>query len=506
MKAASLFIAVTRACTKESGMKRTQLNSLFLVLALAGSSAAQAPTWKAELLGTPQPSWSLTAVSALNDSGRTVGNTYVSGWKRAWVAGPDHPLELLPLPAGVDWSEATDVNSSGMVCGNVLINGGSQGAVWKPGPSGYQVQVMPPGPGGVLTVNAQAINDAGEVVGKLGPLSGSYYWTEAAGLTQLPTSVFPDVPEDINNRRQVIADLYRLDLDTMVLENLGSPTGTGYNYLFTVLWAINDSGDCVGYGNTASSGWNKQAMRYTEGVGWKAFNTPLITASAMDIAENGDTTYQLGTFGLHVWVEGYGNIPLQNTLAPAYAHFDVSGAFAPYISPGSLIATNGADTSTGESGIVLLTPLHSTPATAYCTAGTSASGCTATLSGVGAASATASSGFELRAFTVEGAKDGLFFWGTNGRQANPWGSGTSLQCVAPPVNRGGLLTGTGAAGACDGTFVQDLNARWCSTCPKPGQNPGAGAVVQAQLWYRDPLNTSNQTTSLSDAVEFTVLP
>jgi hypothetical protein len=28
--------------------------------------------------------------------------------------------------------------------------------------------------------------------------------------------------------------------------------------------------------------------------------------------------------------------------------------------------------------------------------------------------------------------------------------------------------------------------------------------VQAQLWYRDPLSTSNQTTSLSDAIEFVV--
>ena len=35
---------------------------------------------------------------------------------------------------------------------------------------------------------------------------------------------------------------------------------------------------------------------------------------------------------------------------------------------------------------------------------------------------------------------------------------------------------------------------------------GAGAIVQAQLWYRDPVNTSNQTTSLSDALEFAVCP
>ena len=124
----------------------------------------------------------------------------------------------------------------------------------------------------------------------------------------------------------------------------------------------------------------------------------------------------------------------------------------------------------------------------------------------GTPSAAAVSGFTLSAANVEGAKDGLFFYGANGRQANSWGNGTSFQCVVPPVSRAGLLTGSGTNGACDGSFAQDLNARWCPGCPKPGQNPGAGAVVQAQLWYRDPQNTSNQTTSLSDALEFCVGP
>ena len=38
------------------------------------------------------------------------------------------------------------------------------------------------------------------------------------------------------------------------------------------------------------------------------------------------------------------------------------------------------------------------------------------------------------------------------------------------------------------------------------QNPGAGAVVQVQLWTRDPLNTSAQKTILSNALQFTVMP
>jgi len=146
------------------------------------------------------------------------------------------------------------------------------------------------------------------------------------------------------------------------------------------------------------------------------------------------------------------------------------------------------------------------PPVTYCTSGTSSSGCQAGISAAGAASATASTGFSLKAVTVEGQKDGLFFFGTNGRQSNPWGSGTSYQCVVPPVTRVGLLVGVGTTGMCDGSFTQDLNALWCPTCPKPTKNPSAGATVQAQLWYRDPLNTSNQTTSLSDAIEFVVGP
>ena len=140
----------------------------------------------------------------------------------------------------------------------------------------------------------------------------------------------------------------------------------------------------------------------------------------------------------------------------------------------------------------------------YCTAGTTASGCQATLSASGVPSASASSGFTVTGSNAEGNKDGLFFFGTNGRQANPWGSSSSFQCVIPPVSRTALITGTGTNGSCDGSFSVDLNALWCATCPKPAKNPGAGATAQLQLWFRDPNNTSNQTTSLSDAIEFDV--
>ena len=173
---------------------------------------------------------------------------------------------------------------------------------------------------------------------------------------------------------------------------------------------------------------------------------------------------------------------------------------------GSISVTATTNTGCGSVNGIQIVP-YAAPSCGtsvnYCTPGLSANWCQPTLSSAGVASASATTGFVVSAISVEGNKDGLYFFGTNGRQANSWGSGTSFQCVAPPVKRAGLLLGNGTNGGCDGVFNQDLNARWAS---QPLQNPGAGAVVQLQLWYRDPQNTSNQTTSLSDAIEFTMCP
>ena len=94
---------------------------------------------------------------------------------------------------------------------------------------------------------------------------------------------------------------------------------------------------------------------------------------------------------------------------------------------------------------------------------------------------------------------GAFFWGTNGPQANPWGNGTSWMCVVPPVFRGSPCSSAARAlqARCDATLAYDLTTQWQA---KPASNPGAGTVTQVQLWYRDPLNTSNQKTSPLDAL------
>ena len=224
--------------------------------------------------------------------------------------------------------------------------------------------------------------------------------------------------------------------------------------------------------------------------------------------EEGGGTGRVQAFGSNSYVEllrlvGDPQSRFGHAVADA-GDFNADGV--PDVAAGGPQAFNPSNPLAPVGGLVRVHSLAAPGFVNYCTAGTSASGCQAQISGSGMPSATAASGFFLSATGVEGKSEGMFFFGTSGRQASPWGNGTSFQCVQPPAHRVGLQKGVGQVGKCDGQFSRDLNANWCPTCPKAHHNPGAGALVQAQLWYRDPSSTSNQTTSLSNALELGVGP
>ena len=144
------------------------------------------------------------------------------------------------------------------------------------------------------------------------------------------------------------------------------------------------------------------------------------------------------------------------------------------------------------------------PPTRYCTAGTSTSGCVATLSWGGFPSASATSGFTLTASSLEGDKQSLFFYGLNGRSAAPWGSGSSFLCVKAPTQRTAVANSGGTAGSCAGTLTLDWLAFIAANPTALGVPFSVGDVIQAQVWYRDP--PSAKTTNLTDALEFTLAP
>lgn len=329
--------------------------ALSCVAAVTCTINAQTPTWTAELISTQPPSWSFPVPRAVNDAGQITGVTTVDLIKRAWIGSPGLGLQLLPMPAGGTYAEAHDINAAGVVAGFALIGGASRAVIWQQGPSGYEAVLLPAGSDGTFPFDARAINDRGDVVGKYG-LFGTYVWNAVDDTTSL--SSFPVLPAEINNQRQIIGDTFRMDVDTLVVEDLGDPVGTGFNYIFTKLTEINDAGQCGGYANVASGmSQNKQAVRYSDGPVWKAFNSqPLNSANVMGIAASGDTAIQLGIHGSFIHVEGLGSIPLANILDSSSSNFDLGGSFAPLISRGARIACTGADTSTGQIGILLLTP------------------------------------------------------------------------------------------------------------------------------------------------------
>jgi hypothetical protein len=189
---------------------------------------------------------------------------------------------------------------------------------------------------------------------------------------------------------------------------------------------------------------------------------------------------------------------VQDALAPAG-----DGVLSLAFRVGSVADSRSLSRETGEGPRLILSVTSPEVTETYCTAGTSASGCRATISATGTASACSPSAFTVRADGVEGGKNGLLFLGTGGRKAAPWGNCSSYRCVEPPLQRTPHQVGGGTPGACDNSFDFEFNSWACQTS---GSVPTPGLVVQIQAWYRDPANTCNQTTSFSDALEFYVCP
>jgi hypothetical protein len=141
----------------------------------------------------------------------------------------------------------------------------------------------------------------------------------------------------------------------------------------------------------------------------------------------------------------------------------------------------------------------------YCSAGTTSGGCTPTIVGSGAPSATATAGFTLSVSSLESQRQGLIFYGVSGSQISPWGPGSSsFLCVKTPTQRMSVQNSGGVGGACDGVFLEDFNTFRAANPSALGQPFASGQRVDCQAWFRDP--AAPKTTNLSNAMEFTLAP
>ncbi len=143
----------------------------------------------------------------------------------------------------------------------------------------------------------------------------------------------------------------------------------------------------------------------------------------------------------------------------------------------------------------------------YCTSGTTSNGCLATLaltSGVPSPKPNAGPAI-ITASNVEGAKQGLIFFGY-AQSATPWGLGSSsFLCVKSPTQRAPVANSGGTFAQCDGSLSADLNALvQAGAGTLLGSQVFAGTVVNAQAWFRDP--PAPKSTSLSNGLSVTFCP
>lgn len=143
----------------------------------------------------------------------------------------------------------------------------------------------------------------------------------------------------------------------------------------------------------------------------------------------------------------------------------------------------------------------------YCTAGTTTNGCMPSMQLVsGTPSASGAGAAIVSALRVEGARQGLIFFGL-GATAQPWSAtSTSFLCVKSPTQRSPATNSGGLSPSCDGVLSADLNALIAGNGGGVLANLpiAAGASVYAQAWFRDP--PASKSTNLSDALQLTLQP
>ncbi len=137
----------------------------------------------------------------------------------------------------------------------------------------------------------------------------------------------------------------------------------------------------------------------------------------------------------------------------------------------------------------------------YCTAKVNSLGCTPRVGSTGFPSASASTPFVVSVADVPSQKSGLFFFGVQGRIAQPFMGGTL--CVRAPVQRSPVGTSGGTLGPvdCSGVLALDFQPYLRG---QHGSGLTFGDTVQGQWWYRDP--AASYSLGLSDALEFSVYP
>ncbi len=337
-------------------MKRIILLPIVMLPILFGRTQALAdpPQYRIDLLGPA------SSVADINASGEAVGEfSDLTGSIRAFVAGPTHPHELLPLPDGYTRSRANGINDAGVIVGAVSTNAGypnerGDGVAWRPdGQGGYDVEILGHLPGHTGSV-ATAINNRGDIVGSsiwnnsgFGP---SVWFNSSEGVLDIETLLDgPDMAQDVNDHGLVVGFRFRtIDLDS--LQSTELPPG---QLAGTAVMAVNNNDELAGY--AANTSQNRRfAVRHTHDLGWEQLGD-VVGASAnwaaWDINDRGDAVIPFS-----VYLDGHGLMSLNSVLAPGQGSWEFCNCDGGAINNLGHIAVVAENRLTSEFGVVLLTP------------------------------------------------------------------------------------------------------------------------------------------------------
>jgi hypothetical protein len=165
------------------------------------------------------------------------------------------------------------------------------------------------------------------------------------------TGVFD--PKEINDHRVLVDDYARrLDLNTMIVEDLGLPGGS---YRTSVGEAINNSGQVAGSVILATStNCDHRAARYTNGIGWEVLSSCGSANSVWDMNDLGDVVMRLN-IAPYVRFEGNGTFLIEDLIVANVGHWYVINGYGLAINNARQLAVPASNPATNESGIILLT-------------------------------------------------------------------------------------------------------------------------------------------------------
>ena len=330
----------------------TQL-CIFVAFASSIGWAQTPPRYTAVFLGAA------VNTTGMNQVGACVGTTPIGTAQRAWIATARQPLTPLPLPAGMSSSSAEDINDLGVVVGAVSPTTSTQfqpqAAAWTPNAmGGYDVRLLGILPGDDRSY-AFAVNNVGDILGTSARnLFGRTVLFAASGPVELVGLSNID-PRSINDDRVFIGgspSCKRVDLDTMVIEDLGVPPG----FASAQGYEINANGQVAGFaGLPTSLSCALEAARYTDGVGWEIFSGCGVSNACYDLNVRGDVVMKLNV-APYVRFQGLGTFRIEDLIDAPVGHWFVTNGYGIAINDARQMVVPASNLTTGEGGLILLTP------------------------------------------------------------------------------------------------------------------------------------------------------